>query len=355
MQLEIERRFLLRNQHNMRFINGLVGKDIEQGYFSTLPGISLRVRIIDGKKAVITHKYGEGVSREETEVEIGVNAARELLACCPFQLRKIRYQVGRFEVDFLRGNLDGINLAEIELASVDEPFDKPEWLEGAIDVTESVNNLALAKLASKLGGKPMPKPVRELLRPNLPLIAITGGPCSGKTTAIDRLKNELGDKIRIVPEAARFLIEEMGLRPDPTDIISWSRFQEKLYVTQRILEETALDEAHSCGQKAVIADRGTLDTLAYLDGDVEEFERMSGARVMHELVRYRRVIVLSPAPKAIYAQDAARRETYEQACELGDRIRIAWARHPDMCVTHLDGWEHKLAEIREHVLRAIPD
>ena len=355
MQLEIERRFLLRHQHEMRALDGLVGKEIEQGYFPTLPGISLRVRIIDGQHGVITHKYGDGLTREETEINISLEGARELLACCPYRLRKIRYKIGRFEVDLLGGALDGIHLAEIELRSADEPFDKPEWLEGAVDVTESVNNLALAKLAARIGEKQMPRPLREMLRPNLPLIALTGGPCSGKTTAINQLKKELSDHVRFVPEAARFLIEEMGLRPDPSNIDTWAKFQEKLYLTQHTLEETALDEAHSRGQKAVIADRGTLDSLAYLEGGAEEFQRFTGARVEHELTRYRRVIVLAPAPKHLYVQDGARRETYEQACELSDRIRAAWGQHPDLRLTRLDGWAHKLEEIREHVLRAIPD
>jgi CYTH domain-containing protein/predicted ATPase len=354
MQLEIERRFLLRHQ-SPRFIDGLVAKDIQQGYFPTLPGISLRVRIVNEQHGVITHKYGDGLTREETEVSISIEGARDLIACCPYRLRKKRYQVGRFEVDFLSDELEGVHLAEIELKHADESFEKPEWLEGAVDVTESVNNLALAKLASKIGDKMMPRPLRELLRPNLPLIALTGGPCSGKTTAIRELKAELGERVRFVPEAARFLIEEMGLRPDPGDIVAWGNFQEKLYLTQRTLEETALDEAHSRGQKAVIADRGTLDSLAYLEGGEKEFERISGARVDHELMRYKRVIVLSPAPKQVYANDSARRESYEEACELGDRIRLAWGKHPNLRLTRLDGWPHKLSEIREHVLAAISD
>jgi adenylate cyclase len=197
------------------FIDGLVGKDIQQGYFPTLPGISLRVRIVNERHGVITHKYGDGLTREETEVSISIEGARDLIACCPFRLRKKRYQIGRFEVDFLSDELEGVHLAEIELKHADEPFEKPEWLEGAVDVTESVNNLALAKLASKIGDKMMPRPLRELLRPNLPLIALTGGPCSGKTSAIRELKAELGERVRFVPEAARFLIEEMGLASRP--------------------------------------------------------------------------------------------------------------------------------------------
>lgn len=355
MQLEIERRFLLRNDQHLRFITGLAGNEIEQGYFPTQPGISLRVRIIDKKKAVLTHKYGDGLTREETEVDISVDSARELLACCPYQLRKMRYRVGRFEVDFLSDVLTGVNLAEIELTSADEEFEKPIWLQGAIDVTESINNLALAKLANKLGGKQPGKPIHELLRPSLPLVALTGGPCSGKTTAVSDLKRDLGDRVRVVPEAARFLIAELGLKPDPADTVAYASFQQKLYITQRTLEEAALDDALSQGQKVVVADRGTLDSLAYLTGGNGEFERMSGARVKNELARYKRVIVLSPPPAHVYKQDGARRETYEEACELGDRIIKAWTGHPDVRHAKLESWSHKLEQVRGFVLGAAED
>ena len=354
MQPEIERRFLLRHQ-NPRFIDGLVAKDIQQGYFPTLPGISLRVRIVNEQHGVITHKYGDGLTREETEVSISIEGARDLIACCPYRLRKKRYQVGRFEVDFLSDELEGVHLAEIELKSADEPFDTPDWLEGAIDVTESVNNLALAKLASRLGGKRPSKPLHEMLRPPLPLIAITGGPNSGKTTALAKLKHELRDRVRVVPEAARFLIEELGMRPDPTDEVAFANFQATLYRTQRTLEEAALDDAWSRGQRAVIADRGTLDTIAYLKEGEEEFERLTGARVERELKRYTRVIHLATAPKAHFKNDAARLETYEEACKLGDQEQLAWKGHHDLRLAKLDSWEHKLAQIREYVLTAIPD
>jgi CYTH domain-containing protein/predicted ATPase len=354
MVLEIERRYLLRAER-YSFLDGVDRKTIQQGYFPTLPGTSLRVRIVDDERAFITHKLGDGLTREETEVPIGIDAARSLLACCPYRINKTRYMPGRFEIDFLEGPLSGIVLAEIELKNADEAFEKPEWLEDAVDVTESVNNLALAKLASKLGDKKPSKELHEILRPPLPLIALTGGPCSGKTTAISKLKNELGEKIRVVPEAARFLIEELGMRPDPNDPIAYANFQEKLYLTQRTLEEAALDDAWSQSQKAVIADRGTLDTLAYLKGGVKEFERLTGARVDHELARYTRVIHLATAPETHYRKDDARHESYEDACKLGDLVQLAWKGHRHLRLARLENWDHKMAQVIGYVLEAIPD
>jgi adenylate cyclase len=354
MALEIERRYLLRTQ-SYSFLDGVDRMRIEQGYFPTQPGISLRVRIVDGERAFITHKKGEGLSREETEVLIETESARSLLACCPYRINKTRYKLGRFEIDFPEAPLNGIVIAEIELKSADESFDKPEWLTGAIDVTESVNNLALAKLGSRLGDKAPGKPLHELMRPPLPLLVITGGPCSGKTTSIEVLKRHFGDRVRFVPEAARFLIEELGMRPNPKDPISFANFQATLYTTQRTLEEAALDDAWSRGQKAVVADRGTLDTIAYLNGDKREFERLTGARVDDELARYTRVIHLATAPRAHFKNDAARRETYEEAFALGQMVELAWKEHRDLRLARLDNWSHKMEQVIDYILGVILD
>lgn len=354
MTLEIERRFLLRSP-NPRFLDGTPATFIEQGYFPTQPGISLRVRIIDNRRAVITHKQGEGFLRDETEVPIGVEEARQLLACCPYRLEKVRHAVDRFEVDVLRGPLHDITLAEIELSSPDEAFESPAWLEGAVDVTESVNNLALAKLASRLGDQKPGRPIAELMRPPLPLIALTGGPCSGKTTAISELKRHFSDRIRFVPEAARFLIEELGMHPNPHDPVSFANFQATLYTTQRTLEEAALEDAWSRGQKAVVADRGTLDTIAYLKDGENEFERLTGARVSHELDRYARVIHLATAPRTHFKNDKARKESYEDAHALGGLVQLAWQKHRDMRLAKLENWEHKMAQIIEYIADLIRD
>lgn len=360
MVLEIERRYLISGGFAARLAvqnatTNARGQDMEQGYFPTVHGTSLRVRLIDGRQGVITYKVGEGRSREETEVEIDWQAARKLHESCPYKLRKIRRRLGRFEIDFLCDELNGITLVEIELTSPDETFEMPEWLKGAVEVTESVNNLALAKLASKLGDKLHDKPLLQLMRPPLPLIALTGGPCSGKTEAIKLLKNKLGHKIRVVPEAARFLIEELGIRPNPSDKLAYANFQEKLFITQRTLEEAALDDAWSQGQKAVIADRGTLDSLAYLDGGEKEFERMTGGRVANELARYTRVIHLATAPQAFFKNDTARKESYDEARKLGALMQIAWSGHSDLRFAKLENWDHKMAQITEYVLDAIKD
>jgi CYTH domain-containing protein len=72
------------------------------------------------------------LSREEWEREIPLDEAEELLAGCRAVVEKTRYlvRVGchTFEVDEFHGSNEGLLLAEVELASPDEAFERPAWL-----------------------------------------------------------------------------------------------------------------------------------------------------------------------------------------------------------------------------------
>lgn len=132
MPQEIERKFLVKEGYKQfAFTN----TRINQGYLSSAPERIVRVRI-NGEKGFITIKgisNVSGMSRFEWEKEIPLDEARELLALCePAIIDKTRYlvQVGgfTFEVDEFYGENAGLVIAEIELNSEEELFDKPEWL-----------------------------------------------------------------------------------------------------------------------------------------------------------------------------------------------------------------------------------
>jgi len=95
----------------------------------------IRVRIKD-EKAFITIKSAltEGkIKRHEWEYEIPVADAEEMLQLCEqgvIDKRRYLVQAGKhtFEVDEFCGQNEGLQIAELELESEDEPFEKPEWL-----------------------------------------------------------------------------------------------------------------------------------------------------------------------------------------------------------------------------------
>lgn len=132
MANEIERKFLVKGE-----FKNLASKEtrIVQGYLSSIPERTVRVRI-KGDKGFITIKgigNASGATRYEWEKEIPVNEVEELLKICePGVIDKTRYLVKAgnhtFEVDEFYGENLGLIVAEVELTSETESFEKPAWL-----------------------------------------------------------------------------------------------------------------------------------------------------------------------------------------------------------------------------------
>lgn len=132
MANEIERKFLVKGE-----FKNLASKEtrIVQGYLSSIPERTVRVRI-KGDKGFITIKgigNASGAARYEWEKEIPVNEVEELLKICePGVIDKTRYLVKAgnhtFEVDEFYGENLGLTVAEVELTSETESFEKPAWL-----------------------------------------------------------------------------------------------------------------------------------------------------------------------------------------------------------------------------------
>ena len=133
MAKEIERKFLVRGEFPHIAESRI---EIAQGYLSVDPERVIRVRISDGKMAVLSVKapaVNTSFSRHEWEFEIPVSEALEMLnVCLPEVISKTRFIVPftghKFEVDVFHGRNEGLIIAELELDSEDESFERPEWL-----------------------------------------------------------------------------------------------------------------------------------------------------------------------------------------------------------------------------------
>lgn len=137
--IEIERKFLVKDNS---FLDDFSRSNrIVQGYLSSHPERTVRVRI-KGENGYLTIKgKSEGFSRYEWEKEINIAEAEKLLQLCESGvIDKIRYDVivgtHIFEVDVFYGENEGLVLAEIELQTEDETFEKPNWL--GEEVTEDI-------------------------------------------------------------------------------------------------------------------------------------------------------------------------------------------------------------------------
>lgn len=131
--IEIERKFLVNSDYYKKEASSK--KRIVQGFLNTHPERTVRVRI-KGEEGFFTVKgksNEEGTTRFEWEKKIPVLEAQELLQLCEKGvLEKIRYEVpfGNhvFEVDDFFGENKGLTVAEVELSSENEVFEKPNWL-----------------------------------------------------------------------------------------------------------------------------------------------------------------------------------------------------------------------------------
>lgn len=135
MATEIERKYLIKEN---LLILPAGGNRIVQGYLWSETGKSMRIRITKGK-GFLTIKTGTNpLSRLEYEYEIPMRDAEELLSQCDKKIEKTRFIIEfaglNWEVDVFDGDNKGLIMAEIELESEDQVFEKPEWL--GMEVTQ---------------------------------------------------------------------------------------------------------------------------------------------------------------------------------------------------------------------------
>lgn len=129
MAKEIERKFLVQTSWQPQD----EGIKIAQGYLSTVPERTVRVRI-KGDKGYLTIKgKNQGISRAEFEYEIPIGDAEELLKLAEQPiLSKTRYleQHGNrlWEIDVFAGENQGLVVAEVELPDEQADFSRPDWL-----------------------------------------------------------------------------------------------------------------------------------------------------------------------------------------------------------------------------------
>jgi adenylate cyclase len=131
--IEIERKFLVTSEAFKE--EAFTQNRIAQGYLSSVPERTVRVRI-KGDKGFLTIKgvsNKSGLSRFEWEKEIPLQEAIALLELCEEGvIDKTRFEVkmGKhiFEIDEFYGANEGLIMAEIELNSETEAFEKPSWL-----------------------------------------------------------------------------------------------------------------------------------------------------------------------------------------------------------------------------------
>lgn len=156
-------------------------------------------------------------------------------------------------------------------------------------------------------------------------IVVTGGPSGGKTTLIEGLKKELGQKVAVVPEAASLLFR--GGFPRIRSSAGVLHAQRSIFCIQRELEDLIV--AENPKTPLIVCDRGSLDGIAYWPRTESHFFKSFRTSREKELKRYEWVIHLDTAGPAFYdTSNTIRTESHAEADALNEKVKSAWRKHP---------------------------
>jgi len=175
---EIERKFLVRSEDFRSAVTE--SHRIAQGYIAHDGGNTVRIRIRDDRGILTIKGPFQGLGRPEWETEVSLQDARSLMQLARTgRIEKIRHIVpasrssqscqpeqsshseqpshsglvpesNRFwEIDEFLGDNEGLILAEIELGSEDEAFERPDWLGEEVTFDKRYYNSFLSKYPFK--------------------------------------------------------------------------------------------------------------------------------------------------------------------------------------------------------------
>ena len=134
MATETERKFLLRNDSWRRSAVSCTLLRQAYAHFQENPHLTFRIRLTDDQAFLTLKGPVSGCSRQEYEYPIPRQDAEKILEdfCEKGTIEKYRYRIPAgnrvWEIDEFLGRNAGLILAEIELGSPDEPFERPDWL-----------------------------------------------------------------------------------------------------------------------------------------------------------------------------------------------------------------------------------
>jgi len=148
MAKEIERKFLVDGDAWRMAASSR--HSIVQFYLAAAAGRSIRIRIRDGKTALLTLKFGPGArERDEFEYEIPLSDAAEMLVfAVGHAIEKTRHLVEHdghlFEVDEFHGHLEGLVIAELETPEAANVSVLPGWAGEEVTDDPAYTNASLA-------------------------------------------------------------------------------------------------------------------------------------------------------------------------------------------------------------------
>lgn len=199
--------------------------------------------------------------------------------------------------------------------------------------------------------------------PQITKIAITGGPCAGKTSALNYIRttfSNLGYKVITVPEPATELISN-GVTPwECSSAEEYQRCQMEIQLTREAMYARAA-RGMRCERILLVCDRGMLDNKCYMSS--EAFYRVIedlGCTEVQLRDSYDAVFHLVSAAKGaeeFYGTESngIRYETLEEAAALDDKFIEAWSSHPRLrIIGNETDFNEKLSRLVREILDLFP-
>ena len=131
MVKEIERKFLVKGDAWRAIAKGTIYR---QGYLNSAKERTVRIRVADAKAFITIKGPTVGATRSEYEYEIPLDEGKAMLDTVAEKplIEKTRYKIPvgnlTWEIDEFLGENTGLIVAEVELKSEDQTFDKPLWV-----------------------------------------------------------------------------------------------------------------------------------------------------------------------------------------------------------------------------------
>ena len=190
-------------------------------------------------------------------------------------------------------------------------------------------------------------------------IVITGGPCSGKSTALSWIQNEFTKKgymVLFVPETATELILG-GVTPWTVDTtLNFQTYLLKLQIEKEKIFEEAANHMDNYDKILIVYDRGALDSKAYMTE--LEFKNCLNKLNTNEITlrdSYDAVFHLVTAANGaekFYTQEnnKARYESAEEAIIKDKATLNAWTGHPRLrVIDNTSNFQEKLRKLIKEI------
>jgi len=219
----------------------------------------------------------------------------------------------------------------------------------------------------RVPGSPVVKPASNCMA-TLHCIALTGGPCAGKSSALKSIQSKLkeqGIDVYLAPEVPTIIMHGGAAYPGIDGGDALVAFETAIIQLQFQMEHSFASIAKSTGKPSlIICDRGLLDIAAYLPREawlkVLEANSLTEEEMLRRYDGVLHLVTAADGAEKFYKQghvkddsgnDVHRTETPEMARELDSKVLACWSGHSMVrrIGNEDDGIEGKLRRATEFV------